>query len=150
MVALVQRVKSSSVEVEGEIVGEINRGLCVLLGVEKGDTREEAQWLAKKVATLRVFPDDEGKMNRSLLDIEGEALVVSQFTLLGNLKKGTRPSFTRAAGPDAADALYQFFIAGLESHLDKPVASGTFGATMQVNIENDGPVTLWLERRPKA
>ena len=148
MIALVQRVSSASVRVEGEVVGEVGRGLLVLLGVVQGDTAAEGDWLAGKVAALRVFPDDDGRMNRSLVDVGGGALVVSQFTLAGDLKKGTRPSYARAAPPGLAEPLYQAFVDRLADAIGRPVATGVFGATMEVALVNDGPVTLWVERSP--
>lgn len=148
MIALVQRVATASVVVDGETVGAIGAGLLVLLGVARGDTDREGAWLADRVARLRVFTDSEGRMNRSLLDTGADALVVSQFTLAGTLDKGTRPSFTRAAAPDLARDLYERFAAHLEGHLGRPVPTGRFGAAMAVHLVGDGPVTLWLERTP--
>ncbi len=150
MIALVQRVSSASVRVEGEVAGEIGRGLLVLLGVVHGDRQSEGDWLADKVAALRVFPDDEGKMNRSLRDVGGQALVVSQFTLAGDARKGTRPSYARAARPEVAEPLYHAFTDRLAERLGRPVPTGVFGATMEVALVNDGPVTLWVEREPPA
>lgn len=146
MVALVQRVKRASVEVEGETVGSIAKGMLVLLGVHRDDTEEEAAWIARKCANLRIFPDDEGKMNRSLADVGGEALVVSQFTLYGDVRRGNRPSFDPAAPPDMADRLYESFIELLDAQLGTNVQTGVFGAMMDVSLVNDGPVTLWIER----
>ncbi|MEM6784244.1 MAG: D-aminoacyl-tRNA deacylase [Bacteroidota bacterium] len=155
MVALVQRVRSASVTVEDRAVGRIEGGLLVLLGVHRTDTEQEAAWLARKVATLRIFADNDGRMNWSVLDlaesgIRAGVLVVSQFTLYGSLKKGTRPSYSEAAGPDRAEPLYERFVALLEAELGQPVPTGVFGAQMNVMLTNDGPVTLWLERRAKA
>ncbi len=150
MIALVQRARSARVAVAGETVGAIGPGLLVLLGVTAGDTEAEARWLADKTARLRVFPDADGHMNRSLLGTQGEALVVSQFTLAGSVAKGTRPSFVRAAAPDVAEALYERFVALLEDALGRPVPTGRFGADMEVALVGDGPVTLWLERAPRA
>ena len=148
MIALVQRVSSASVRVDGETVGEVGRGLLVLLGVVRGDGPGQADWLASKVAALRVFPDGEGRMNRSLVDVGGDALVVSQFTLAGDARKGTRPSYVRAAAPDVAEPLYAAFCGRLAETLGRPVATGRFGAAMEVALVNDGPVTLWIEREP--
>lgn len=148
MIALVQRAKSARVVVAGETVGEIGPGVLVLLGVLAGDTDAEARWLADKTAALRIFRDDEGRMNRSLLDTGGEALVVSQFTLAGDVRKGTRPSFIRAAPPDEARRLYERYVADLEAALGRPVPTGRFGADMEVSLVGDGPVTIWLEREP--
>jgi len=148
MVALVQRVREASVEVDGKVTGVIGEGLMILLGVHKDDTERELEWLARKCARLRIFQDDAGLMNRSVLDVGGEALVVSQFTLYGNAAKGNRPSFIDAARPEQAEALYERFVEALSTHLGKPIATGVFGAMMQVHLVNDGPVTLWVERRP--
>lgn len=146
MRALVQRVSEASVLVDGETVGAIGAGLLVLLGVREGDTETEADWIADKLAALRVFPDDDGRMNRSLADTGGEALVVSQFTLYGSLKKGTRPSFSKAAAPAEADRLYRHVVARLAEALGREVPTGVFGAHMEVRLVNDGPVTLMVER----
>jgi len=140
--AVVQRVSEARVRVDGEVVGEIGRGLCVLLGVARGDT--DVTRFAEKVARLRVFPDDAGKFDRSLLDVGGDALVVSQFTLVADTAKGNRPSFTDAAPPDEAEPLYSRFCEALES-LGARVARGVFGAKMAVELVNDGPVTIVLE-----
>lgn len=145
MRALIQRVTYGSVTVDGEIVGEIEHGFVILVGVAGGDTEKEAKWLARKAAGLRVFEDEEGKMNLSLLDVGGGALVVSQFTLYGDARKGRRPSFTNAAPPDVAEPLVDYFCQQLRGH-GVPVESGVFGAMMAVQIHNDGPVTLMLER----
>ena len=145
MIALVQRVSSASVRVADEVVGEIGPGLLILLGVVDGDTGAEGDWLADKVARLRVFPDADGKMNRSVQDTGGEALVVSQFTLAGDARKGTRPSYVRAARPEVAEPLYEAFAAALSAHLGRPVERGVFGAKMAVALVNDGPATLLIE-----
>lgn len=149
MVALVQRVKEASVVVDGETTGAIGPGLLILLGVHDDDTRTESAWVARKCANLRIFPDDEGQMNRSVQDVGGEALAVSQFTLCGDVSSGNRPSFTDAAPPDAADALYEHFVRELSDHLGQHVPTGVFGAMMDVHLVNDGPVTLWVEKHPK-
>lgn len=146
MRAVVQRVSSARVRVEGAIVGEIDRGLLVLLGVAHQDTDEEARWLAEKVAALRIFEDESGKMNRSVTDIAGGILVVSQFTLLADLKKGTRPSFNDAARPEVAIPRYEAFVRFAAAALGRPVATGKFGAMMAVELVNDGPVTLVIDR----
>lgn len=122
----------------------------ILLGVHKDDTEQEGAWLARKCAHLRIFRDDAGLMNRSVLDIGGEALVVSQFTLYGDAAKGNRPSFVDSARPEQAETLYEMFVEALSAHLGQPVATGVFGAMMQVRLINDGPVTLWVERRPEG
>ncbi|MFZ5915378.1 MAG: D-aminoacyl-tRNA deacylase [Chloroflexota bacterium] len=145
MRAVVQRVSRAAVTVEGQVVGCIGRGLTILVGVRNGDTEAEAEWLAHKIASLRIFADDEGKFNLSLQDVGGAALVVSQFTLYGDARKGRRPSFTDAAPPKVAEPLVACFAAHLRAE-GLPVESGVFGAAMQVEIHNDGPVTLILER----
>ncbi|MDH7481095.1 MAG: D-aminoacyl-tRNA deacylase [Armatimonadota bacterium] len=144
MRAVIQRVKSASVKVKNMTVGKIGHGVVVLLGVGINDTSEDASWLAEKTANLRIFEDSEGKMNLSLLDVGGSALVVSQFTLYGDAKKGRRPSFTNAAPPEKADSLYQEYVEKLQSH-GVPVETGIFRAKMLVTIKNDGPVTLLLD-----
>lgn len=146
MRAVVQRVSRASVTVEGEVVGAIGRGVMILLGVTHGDGEEQAQWLALKIAGLRIYEDAEGKMNLGLLDVGGEALVVSQFTLYGDCRKGRRPSFTDAARPEVAEPLCERFIELLRGAGVGRVESGVFGAHMKVEIHNDGPVTLILER----
>lgn len=150
MIALVQRVSAAAVRVDGRTVGSVGPGLLILLGVVTGDTEAEAAWLADKVARLRVFPDARGKMNLSVQDVGGGALVVSQFTLAGDTRKGTRPSYTRAAAPEVAERLYEAFAAHLGGHLGGRVETGVFGAKMEVELVNDGPVTLWVERPPSA
>lgn len=143
MRALVQRVQSASVTVDSEISGQIGPGLLVLVCAMQDDTDDLADWLAQKIAKLRIFPDDAGKMNRSLLDIGGSALVVSQFTLAADTK-GNRPGFSRAAPPDRGRDLYEKFSAALNAS-GIPVANGIFGADMKVALVNDGPVTIWLD-----
>jgi len=145
MRALIQRVSQASVTMDGEIVGAIGEGLVVLLGVTHGDTEEEADWLARKIAGLRIFEDREGKMNVGLLDAGGAALVVSQFTLYADASKGRRPSFVDAAPPEVAEPLVADFVAALRRY-HVPVEEGIFGAMMMVEIHNDGPVTIMLER----
>ena len=145
MRAVIQRVTSSSVSVDGEIKGEISKGFNVLLGVMQGDTEAHAELLAGKIARLRVFEDDEGKMNLALSDIGGEVLAISQFTLCADLKKGNRPSFFPSAVPDEADRLYEYFCRCLIENGVKTVEKGVFGADMQVEIHNDGPVTIVMD-----
>jgi len=145
MRAVVQRVRKASVSVGGEVVGAIGPGLVVLLGVKTGDTEAEAKWLANKIANLRIFSDQEGKFNLSALDVGGEALVVSQFTLYGDAHKGRRPSFTEAAPPEVAEPLVEKCVECLRAKGLK-VETGRFGAIMLVEIHNDGPVTIILER----
>jgi len=147
MVALVQRVSEASVEIDGDTVGAIDDGLLILLGVHEEDTRTESTWCAEKCAKLRVFPDADGRMDESLLDTGGDALVVPQFTLYGDTSTGNRPSFTEAAPPDRADRLYEHFVRELEEQIGRNVPTGEFGAMMDVHLTNDGPVTLWVERR---
>ena len=145
MIAILQRVSASSVTVEGEVVGSIGMGLNILLGVVNGDGEAEAQKLLQKILNLRIFADDGGKMNRSLLDVEGEMLVISQFTLAASVKKGRRPSFDNAAAPQEAQRLYEYFCS--EASGQCRVATGRFGANMQVAIENDGPVTIIMDTK---
>lgn len=145
MRALLQRVSSASVTVNGQIVGRIKTGLVVLLGVTHTDGRLQAEWLARKVAGLRIFDDADGKMNASLADVDGELLVVSQFTLYGDARKGRRPSYTAAAPPEQAEPLVDYFVEQLRG-MGYNVATGVFGANMDVEIHNDGPVTLMVER----
>ena len=144
---LIQRVNQAFVSIAGTVRSSIGTGVLVLLGIEEADTREDADWLCKKLANLRIFPDDEGVMNRSLLDVGGEALVVSQFTLHASTKKGNRPSYIRAARPEQAIPLYDYFVQTLENELGRPVGTGGFGADMQVALVNDGPVTIWIDSK---
>jgi D-tyrosyl-tRNA(Tyr) deacylase len=146
MRAVVQRVTRASVTVAAEVVGEIAQGFLVLLGVAEGDTTSDAVSLAAKIVGLRVFEDDNGKMNRALADIAGSMLVVSQFTLLGDCRKGRRPSFVQAADPETADALYQKFVAEVQ-RLGITVETGRFSQSMDIELVNDGPVTLLLDSR---
>ena len=142
---VLQRVSEASVAVSGSTVGQINRGLLVLIGVEDGDTLVDAERMAKKISLLRIFPDDQDQMNRSVRDIGGEALVISQFTLLASTRKGTRPSFSGAAKPGIAGELYSEFVRLLSDAMGRPVATGRFAADMQVSLVNDGPVTIILD-----
>ena len=146
MKAVIQRVSSASVTVDGSIVGQIGAGILVLLGVEKGDQESAATWLAEKIVTLRIFEDDGGKMNLSVADIGGSVLAVSQFTLAGNCEKGRRPSFDTAAPAEEGKRLYDFFVSELK-RLGLTVETGIFQADMKVSLINDGPVTFILERR---
>ena len=145
MKIVLQRVKHAKVTVDGKISGSINNGILILLGVHKDDTEQEANFLAAKCAELRIFPDSERKMNLSLHDVNGEVLVVSQFTLYGNCKKGRRPSYVHAASPDKGERLYEYFVERMKEHA-KVVQTGIFGAMMDVELVNDGPVTIILER----
>ena len=145
--AVVQRVSEASVTVGGEVISSIGQGLLVLLGVEEADDESDAVWLAGKLVNMRIFGDDQERMNRSLLDIGGETLVVSQFTLHASTKKGNRPSFIRAAKPDHSEPLYELFCDLLGEHLGKPVGRGRFGAMMKVALVNDGPVTIVMDTK---
>ncbi len=146
MKAVIQRVKESSVTVGGACIGKIEKGLLVLLGVEKGDTFREADFLADKIIHLRIFEDEQGKMNRSLKDTGGAMLVVSQFTLLGDCRKGRRPSFVQAADPEKAEKLYEYFVEKAKEN-EITVETGRFRAMMEVSLINDGPVTLLVESK---
>ncbi len=143
MKVLIQRVKRASVEVDSKMVSQIGKGILAFVGVEKGDTSENVEKAVRKVVNLRIFPDEEGKMNRSLLDVNGEMLVVSQFTLCGDCKKGTRPSFDNSAPPDIANSLYEEFAKGVNNNGIR-VGTGVFGAMMDVSLINDGPVTFHI------
>lgn len=145
MRAVIQRVTGASVEVEGKRVGEIRKGLLVLLGIAVGDDEADAMYLAKKIAAMRIFNDEAGLMNRSVAQVEGELLVISQFILLADCRRGNRPSFISAARPEQAVPLYEFFCTQLESLLGKPAQRGVFGADMKVALLNDGPVTIVMD-----
>ena len=149
MRVVVQRASQAQVNVNGVPNGSIGHGLVVLVGIEDADTEADADWLAAKLVRLRIFNDDEGKMNASVLDVGGGMLVVSQFTLHAKTKKGTRPSFIRAAHPDHAIPLYERFIEACSRELGQDVATGEFGADMQVALTNDGPVTIWMDTQHK-
>jgi D-tyrosyl-tRNA(Tyr) deacylase len=150
MIALIQRVSACSVSIEGSIKSQIGTGLLVLLGIEEADGSEDISWLTSKLVNLRVFPDEQGVMNKSLLEIAGELLLVSQFTLLASTKKGNRPSYIKAAKPDIALPLYEQMIDALEVALGKAIGTGTFGADMKVALVNDGPVTLIMDTKNKV
>ena len=145
MKTLIQRVKSASVTIDGLLYSKIGQGLLVFLGVEKGDDKLNAEKLADKLSKLRIFEDENEKMNHSILDIEGEMLIVSQFTLCGDCKKGTRPSFDKSAPPQIANELYEYFISQVKA-FNIPVQTGKFGAMMDVELINDGPVTFMVEK----
>jgi D-tyrosyl-tRNA(Tyr) deacylase len=149
MRAVIQRVSSASVRVEGQVVGSIGAGLLVLVGKEEADSSEDVDWLAQKLVALRLFADETGPMNASLLQSGGQVLVVSQFTLFASTKKGTRPSWHRAARPDIARPLYEALIIRLSALLGRPVESGRFGAMMEVSLVNDGPVTLIIDTKTR-
>ena len=147
MRAVVQRVSQASVTVGGVVRAAISHGLVVLVAVEEADTGEDLEWLSGKIVRLRVFNDGQGVMNRSMLEVGGEILVISQFTLFASTKKGNRPSYSRAARPEVAIPLYEAFVQRLTVDLGKPVRTGEFGADMQVRLTNDGPVTIWFDTR---
>lgn len=149
MRALIQRVSEASVTIEGKVSGEIGSGLLVLLGVEEADTLTDIEWLAGKISRLRIFSDEAGHMNKSVVDIDGGLLVISQFTLFASTKKGNRPGFTRAAKPAIAVPLYETFVKTLSLMAARPVATGEFGADMKVRLLNDGPVTIWIDTKDK-
>ena len=149
MRAVIQRVSEASCTVDGRVVGSIGQGFVVLLGIEEADGADDLQWLAQKIANLRVFNDQNGLMNRSLHDIRGNVLLISQFTLFAQTKKGNRPSFIRAAKPDQAIPLYEMMIVELTKQLGKNVATGVFGADMKVSLVNDGPVTIVMNTKDK-
>ncbi len=146
---IIQRVKKASVTVSEKVISEIGQGYLILLGIEAEDTQEDIDWLCGKVARLRIFGDEQGAMNKSILDINGDALVVSQFTLHASTKKGNRPSFIKAARPDTAIPLYEAFVKQLEKELGKKVQTGEFGAMMDVSLVNDGPVTITIDSKVK-
>ena len=149
MRSVVQRVSEASVTISGETVGRIGRGLLVLVGVEEGDSAVDAEWLAGKITQMRIFTDTDGKMNLSVREIDGGVLVVSQFTLLADTRKGNRPSFIRAARPPEAVPLYEHFLAAVEQQIGRPPARGVFAADMQVDLVNDGPVTIVCDSRQR-
>ena len=149
MRAVLQRVSTASVTISGQIKGQIGRGLLVLLAVEETDTAADIEWLSGKIVRLRIFPDDAGLMNRSVQEISGEILLISQFTLFARTKKGNRPSYLRSARPETAIPRYEQFRARLAEDLGRPVASGEFGADMQVALTNDGPVTISLDSKAR-
>lgn len=146
---VIQRVKQASVSVDDAVVGRIEQGLLVLVGVEEADTSEDIEWLSNKLVQLRIFSDEAGQMNKSVLDMQGELLIISQFTLFAATKKGNRPSFIRAARPEKAIPMYEQFLMQCEALLGKPVQKGVFGADMQVSLINDGPVTICIDSKLK-
>jgi len=149
MKVVIQRVSETSVTIEGNIVSSIKKGLLVLLGIVNEDTQEDINWLCNKISNLRIFEDENNVMNKSLLDVNGDVIVVSQFTLHANTKKGNRPSYIKAAKPDIAIPLYEDFVKQLEQHLGKQVKTGKFGADMKVQLLNDGPVTIIIDSKNK-
>lgn len=146
---VIQRVSEAACTVDKQVTGKIGKGLLVFIGVDADDELEDMKWLAEKLPRIRLFEDDEGKMNRSLEDIDGEVLAISQFTLHGNLRKGTRPSFNRSAGQEKGKQFYEDFVALLSQIIEKPVPTGIFGAHMDIEAHNDGPVTLILDSKNK-
>ena len=149
MIAVIQRVSEAKVTIEDQVSGEIHQGLLILLGIEDADGQEDIDWLSRKILNLRIFDDDEGVMNKSLLEVDGDLLVVSQFTLHASTKKGNRPSYIKAAKPDTAIPLYNSMVQSLELGLGKKVQTGEFGAMMQVALVNDGPVTILIDTKDK-
>ena len=149
MRAVIQRVSSASVTIDGQVKSSIGKGLLILLGVGYEDGQEDIDWLVKKISGLRIFDDEDGVMNRSVMDVEGEALVVSQFTLMASTKKGNRPSYIHAAGHEIAVPLYESFCTALSEAVGKPVGTGEFGADMKVALVNDGPVTICIDTKNK-
>ena len=150
MIAVIQRVSESSVTIDGKVKSKIGTGLLVLLGIEDADGREDLDWLAKKIVNLRIFPDEQEVMNKSLLDVGGELLLVSQFTLHASTKKGNRPSYIKAARPEIALPLYEHAIVVFEAELGNSIGTGTFGADMKVSLVNDGPVTIHMDTKNKV
>lgn len=150
MKAVLQRVSKASVTIDGIVNSKISNGTLILLGITNDDTKEDIQWLSKKIVNLRIFDDENGVMNRSLIDIDGDAIVVSQFTLMANIKKGNRPSYIKAAKPEIAIPIYEQFIQRFEKELGKKVGTGIFGADMKIELINDGPVTLVIDTKNKS
>ena len=144
---LIQRVKKASVTIEGKLISLINNGLLLFIGITEDDTQEDIQWLTKKVANIRLFDDENGVMNLSVLDIDGEILAVSQFTLMASTKKGNRPSYIKAAKPEISVPLYEQFCTEMELAVNKPIKRGVFGADMKVELLNDGPVTIFIDSK---
>lgn len=147
MRVVVQRVSTASVSIDDEVYAKIRHGLLVLVGIEEPDTIEDIVWLSAKIVNMRIFSDDHGMMNKSVADVFGEIIVVSQFTLFANTKKGNRPSFIRAAKPEFASKLYEIFCAQISQELSRPVKTGVFGADMQISIVNEGPVTIIIDSK---
>lgn len=149
MRVLLQRVSEASVNIEGEVVGQIGTGFLLLVGIEEEDSKTDVDWLIQKIIGMRIFSDEQGKINHSVQDIEGQFLVVSQFTLHASTKKGNRPSFIKAARPEQAIPIYEYFINELKQKSNLKVETGQFGADMKVSLINDGPVTIWLDSKNK-
>ena len=150
MIVVIQRVSESAVKIEGNIKSQIGEGLMILLGIEEADGQEDIDWLSKKIVNLRIFPDENGVMNRSVLEVGGEILLISQFTLHASTKKGNRPSYIKAAKPDISIPLYEKMIAALENELGKSIGTGEFGADMKVSLVNDGPVTIVIDSKNRV
>lgn len=150
MIVVIQRVSESSVRIDGQVKSAIGVGLMILLGIEDADAREDIDWLSKKIVNLRIFPDENGVMNRSVLEAGGEILLISQFTLHASTKKGNRPSYIKAAKPDFAIPMYKKMIQALETELGKPIGTGEFGADMKVSLVNDGPVTIVIDSKNRV
>ncbi len=149
MLAVIQRASEASVTIDGQVEGEIGHGLMVLLGIEEADDKEDIDWLVRKIINLRIFNDEEGVMNKSLIDVHGNLLLISQFTLHASTKKGNRPSYIKAAKPEIAIPLYEQFIEKLEGELGHKIETGKFGADMKVSLVNDGPVTIIIDTKDK-
>jgi D-tyrosyl-tRNA(Tyr) deacylase len=149
MIVVIQRVAEASVKIDGKVKSEIGVGLLILVGIEEADAEEDISWLSKKIANLRIFPDDNQVMNKSIMDVAGEVLLISQFTLHASTKKGNRPSYIKAARPEVAIPLYENFIQTLESELGKSIGTGEFGADMKVALINDGPVTILIDSKDR-
>ena len=146
---VIQRVSEASVTIDQQVAGEIQTGLLVLLGIEDADSQEDIDWLVKKLVNLRIFPDENGVMNTSVKDVDGDVLLISQFTLHASTKKGNRPSYIKAAKPEIAIPMYEAFIKSLETSLGKPIQTGEFGADMKVRLLNDGPVTIGIDSKTR-
>jgi D-tyrosyl-tRNA(Tyr) deacylase len=149
MIVVIQRVAEASVKIDGRVKSEIGVGLLILVGIEEADSEEDISWLSKKITNLRIFPDENQVMNKSVMDVAGEVLLISQFTLHASTKKGNRPSYIKAARPEVATPLYENFIQTLESELGKSIGTGEFGADMQVALINDGPVTILIDSKDR-
>jgi D-tyrosyl-tRNA(Tyr) deacylase len=149
MKTVIQRVKQASVSTNGQIISQINKGLLIFVGIEDGDARDDIKWLAKKISNLRIFDDEDGIMNHSVKEIDGEIMIVSQFTLQASVRKGNRPSYIKASKPLISIPLYESFCQETTIQLGKKVATGIFGANMQIELVNDGPVTIWIDSKNK-
>lgn len=149
MRVVIQRVQRASVKIDNVVKSQINKGILILLGIENSDTEEDIDWLVRKIQALRIFDDEEGVMNKSIMDVDGEALIVSQFTLMASYKKGNRPSWLRAAKHEISIPLYESFCKKMETAMNKPVGTGSFGADMKVELINDGPVTICMDTKNK-